>query len=105
MVDGLDECEKDKRHELVKLLGGLIEQSNCNCKVKIFISSRNDRDLKEKYIDGTHLEVEAHDNGYDIRKYVEEQLKKAEESDLHESLSPDLRREILDKFDAKSDGM
>ena len=43
ILDGLDECEKDTRHELLKAFDEIISQSMEV--VKVFVSSRDDIDI------------------------------------------------------------
>lgn len=103
VLDGLDECDKESRHELIYLLKTLIDDPDCL--VKLFISSREDRDLFNNFISRTHLRVEANDNDDDIKTYVLAQLENTSNSWFRDKLSPDLKASILQKFSDKSDGM
>ncbi|KAK2603132.1 hypothetical protein N8I77_009612 [Diaporthe amygdali] len=103
VVDGLDECDKDSRHELIRILNNIVESPNCL--IKIFISSREDRDLAENYETHPHLQVQAYDNDYDIRSYVLAQLANTPNSWFREKLPLSLKNTILQTFSRKSDGM
>ncbi|KAG4264834.1 hypothetical protein FPRO03_00118 [Fusarium proliferatum] len=101
VVDGLDECDRGTRHILMDLLDEMIEKFEQS--VKIYIASRTDQDLRNRYHNGTYLEVTANDNQADIEKYI---LKKMEQSNFcQKRLYPKLRRKILRTFQEKSQGM
>lgn len=103
VLDGLDECDKESRHELIRLLDSLVKDSSGV--IKVFISSREDRDLFENYISRTHLRVQANDNADDIKAFVLAQLENTSNSWFREKLPPGLRASILQTFSEKSDGM
>lgn len=103
IVDGLDECDEQRRHELIQALEELYQ--NTVCLVKIFIVSRNDPDLVQKYMSRTHLQVEARHNRDDIQEYALARLSGTQNPYFHEKMSPEVREEILRTFDEKSDGM
>lgn len=103
VLDGLDECDRESRHELIYLLKSLTDDPSCL--VKVFISSREDRDLFKTFISRTHLRVQANDNHDDIKTYVLAQLQNTSNPWFHEKLSPELRDSILRNFSDKSDGM
>ncbi|KAF5713143.1 ankyrin repeat-containing protein [Fusarium globosum] len=101
VVDGLDECDRGTRHILMDLLDEMVEKFEQS--VKIYIASRTDQDLRNRYHNGTYLEVTANDNQADIEKYI---LKKMEQSNFcQKRLYPKLRRKILRTFQEKSQGM
>lgn len=102
-LDGLDECDKETRHELVYLLKSLTDDPKSL--LKVFISSREDRDLFKNFINRTHLRVQANDNDDDIKAYVLAQLQSTPNPWFRERLSPELKLMIIQNFADKSDGM
>lgn len=103
VIDGLDECGKETRFELMRILDDIIKDPSCF--VKIFIASRDDQDLVQNYIGRTHLQVRADDNGDDIQSYVLQRLADSPNSWFREKISPGLKDTILDTFSKKSEGM
>ena len=46
--------------------------------LRVFISSRPDRDIRSRFLDKPNIEIEARHNKNDIRKFVEEEVVKHE---------------------------
>jgi len=72
--------------------------------VKIFISSRPDRDIKRRFERGPNVDIKATDNRGDIAKFVDDKLNNSPE-DWRNSINPDLKREICETLVDKSEGM
>ena len=72
VLDALDECEPNSRAELMKTLETLLYDPRQS--VKVFVSSRPDRDIRARFIDRPNLEIQATYNENDIRKYVNEEI-------------------------------
>jgi len=103
VVDGLDECDRQTRHELMDALEKVIEDSTSL--VKVFVASRDDRDLVDRYMSGNNLWVEASHNRADIAKFVQSRMDNASNSWFRTKMTPDLRDHILKVFREKSSGM
>lgn len=103
VVDGLDECDDETRYRLIQLLNGLVQHEDLL--VKIFIASRNDRDLRDNYIAGPHFHIEANDNSEDIRRYVLDTLENTSITWWRDRLPQKTKDAILDIFEKKSGGM
>jgi hypothetical protein len=71
--------------------------------VKIYITSRTDRDLRQRYHEGLHLEVTANDNQADIGRFVSDRMQQSEF--CRTRLSRNLHSDILRTFREKSQGM
>jgi hypothetical protein len=71
--------------------------------LKIFIASRNDTDLTDKYTKGCHIEVGCSDNGDDIMKFVDSRLRQDRWCQRH--MHGHVREHVLDTFRRKSSGM
>lgn len=99
VIDGLDECKQQVRYVLMDVLDRLLSKSPRL--VKIYIASRRDQDLKDRYQTG--LEVTANDNQADIEKYV---LHKMEQSNFcRKKMTSQVRKQVLRTFNEKSQGM
>lgn len=101
IVDGLDECDKSTRPNLMNMLDELIRKADHP--VKLFIASREDEDLAERYSRGDHLKVSASRNQGDIEKFVLEKMQTSSycRVRMHESV----RRQVFKTFREKSVGM
>jgi hypothetical protein len=101
VLDALDECEPKTRGMLLKSFDKLVERSSKP--VKIFISSRRDRDISDRFCGGPNVEISARDNQDDIATFVRTRI---EEDDRWASrMSSDLRRDIAKTLLRKSKGM
>ncbi|KAL9043407.1 MAG: hypothetical protein Q9214_003406, partial [Letrouitia sp. 1 TL-2023] len=68
VIDALDECDPEKRFELMDALETLLRESPCL--VKIFASSRDDQDIVYRLQDYPNLEINANQNNDDIFSFV-----------------------------------
>jgi hypothetical protein len=100
-IDGLDECEQETRYILMDILDDLLKKSPHT--VKLYIASRTDADLRERYQHERSLEITADDNRDDIEKYVMEKLENSEF--CRTKLVPAVRQKVLSTFREKSQGM
>jgi hypothetical protein len=72
--------------------------------LKVFISSRPDRDIKHRFSSGHNKEIRATDNRDDIEKFVVEKLATSPKY-WQKQLTPALRAEICEVLIKESDGM
>ncbi|KAI1281178.1 hypothetical protein F5Y07DRAFT_321402 [Xylaria sp. FL0933] len=72
VLDALDECEPDSRKSIIKTMEVLLSKSQQP--LKIFISSRPDRDIRSRFLDRPNIEIEAWHNKRDIRIYVNKEI-------------------------------
>ncbi|RDW56912.1 hypothetical protein BP5796_12979 [Coleophoma crateriformis] len=102
IVDGLDECSgRDrKREELFQALKTIA--SSPGKAIKIFVSSRDEMDIKTAFLSYPDLWICAQDNKADIQKYVTEQLEKETQK---RSISPKLFIAIQKKLVDKAEGI
>lgn len=61
--------------------------------------------MVEIYISRTHLQVEAIHNRGDIQEYVLARLSETRNLYFREKMPPEVKEEILQTFDLRSDGM
>ena len=100
VLDALDECEPESRAELVKTIEILLAQSKQP--LRVFISSRPDRDIRDKFLSRPNIEIETKHNEKDIQRFVNEEIIK------HGNwidMSPLLKEEIIKTLLERSQGM
>ncbi|KAI0901834.1 hypothetical protein F4806DRAFT_501929, partial [Annulohypoxylon nitens] len=100
VLDGLDECEPRSRKELIRTFRILLSESKCT--LRIFISSRPDKDIRDEFLSQPNIEIQANHNKEDIRMYVKEQITKSEKWN---SISPTLKDDIIQVLLTRSQGM
>ncbi|RYP17500.1 hypothetical protein DL765_004464 [Monosporascus sp. GIB2] len=100
VLDALDECEPDSRGELVKTVEILLSKSRRP--LKVFISSRPDRDIRNRFLDRPNIEIQATHNEKDIQKFVNEEIIK---HGAWKDMSPPLKDEIIRVLLTRSQGM
>jgi hypothetical protein len=74
IIDAFDECDPDKRADLLEALEAILRESSSL--VKIFISSRDDQDIVFQLKQYPNLEISSDRNGDDIAKFVKAETKK-----------------------------
>lgn len=100
ILDALDECDKDKREELIAFFDEIIVSAVRP--VKVFISSRPDVDIKEGFSDRSNIEIQATDNQDDISLYVRTQMSKHRR---WSKFSLSLREEVVETLETRGNGM
>lgn len=73
VLDALDECEPESRFKIIDTIGSLLSHSK---KVKFFLSSRGDRDIRNIFSRALNIEIQASNNERDIQKFVEIEISK-----------------------------
>lgn len=71
-VDAIDECCRENRHELLQAFQTVL--TRCQSLIKIFVTSREDRDLVLGLGHYSSISVDARNNQHDIRWYVAVQV-------------------------------
>lgn len=69
VVDALDECDRNVRQDLLQMFERILETSSSL--VKIFISSRDDQDIKLSLDRHLGISIRARDNKRDIEFYIQ----------------------------------
>ena len=105
LIDALDECRSDQRHELLEALDLLVQKS-ANL-VKIFISSRDDIDLVLRLQESPNIHISVSDNTDDIQQFVDFGIQKAlnDRRLLNGNVSPQLRDRVTTSLSTKAQGM
>lgn len=78
VVDALDECDANSRGRLcdvLKQVVSLSEQIQKQTSIKVFITSRDDGDLRKKFKDSPNVYIQERDNSEDISYYIKTQIK------------------------------
>ncbi|KAK7753946.1 hypothetical protein SLS62_004044 [Diatrype stigma] len=101
VLDGLDECDKDGRMRLLDAIDELVRRNPHS--LKLFIASREDDDIKDRYSSSSNLRIAAHNNQEDIERFVVSKIEAHKR--FSGSLSSGVRGEILSTFARKSQGM
>ena len=105
VLDALDECDRSTRRLLVNEIDKLVSGST-SCVIKVFISSRPDKDIKHHFQGGPNVCISATDNGADIKKFIDDTINNSPSDWLEEVTSaPGLREEIVATLHKKADGM
>ena len=105
LIDALDECRPDKRHELLSALDLILERSAQL--VKVFVSSRDDVDIILKLQKHPNIYIGISDNKEDIHRYIQFAIQKAQSDGrlLKGTVSPDLIKLITKTLAMKAEGM
>lgn len=105
VVDALDECNNDTRHDLFRALRTIIETSTSL--VKIFLSSRNDDDIELEFSGESNISINATDNMADIELYVRSEVERSIEEKrlLRGKIDDALKELIISSLISKADGM
>ena len=74
LIDALDECDPEKRYVLLDALSSIVTDSTGL--VKLFVSSRDDRDIILHLGEWPNLKIQASHNQDDIARYVNSEVSK-----------------------------
>ena len=106
IIDALDEVSPEKREKLLDALKSII---NSSPKVKIFVSSRNDVDIRLQLEQLPYHYVDATDNQGDIERFVRREIEQGikRKKLLHGrlDLDDDLPQDIIRTLVTKANGM
>ena len=105
IIDALDECQTDKRPQLLKALELLLEKSAHL--VKVFVSSRDDIDIVLKLQKHRNIYIGVDDNKQDINRFIQTEIQKVQSEGrlLKGMVSPELQGSITDNLARKAQGM
>jgi ankyrin repeat domain-containing protein 50 len=100
VLDALDECEPDSRGQLIERIEFLLTHSKKP--LMVFISSRPDGHIRDRYLSRPNIEIQATENQGDIEKFVNEEIIKHRR---WQRISPSLREDIIKTLLDRSNGM
>jgi len=100
ILDALDECDKHKRGVLIEIFDSFLARASRP--VKIFISSRPDGDIKDRFKSQANIEIQAADNHDDISRFVESEITK---HPRWNKISLKLQEQVVETLQKGSQGM
>jgi hypothetical protein len=105
VIDALDECHTETRYRLLRALSSIIRDGTGL--VKIFVSSRDDKDITLYLGDSPNLYIKASNNAADINRWVKAELSQAiaDKRLLGGEISLELKREIAKTLTKQAQGM
>lgn len=102
IIDALDESDPIERGRLLEVLTTIMHLTTSV--VKIFISSRDDIDIKLKLGGVPNLYIEAQDNSEDIKRFIYREIGSTKNRRLY-NLPDELKNEIVSALTKKANGM
>ena len=107
VIDALDECEEAERKELVMALKSHVALKHYV--VKVFVTSREERDLAWMFSGTADFQINADDTALDIQPFVEikveECINNGEILGGKGNVTPELRQDLVNTLVMKADGM
>jgi hypothetical protein len=105
VLDALDECNPETRHYLLESLDDIIQKSTGL--VKIFVSSRDDKDVMLALNKSPNVYIKSSDNAEDIKTFIECEVGLAIRKGrlLNGSISTELRQHVVNTLKGGSQGM
>lgn len=76
VIDALDECDPDTRGSLCDVLEQTVSSSKTPIQgtIKVFITSRNDGDLRRRFEGSPNVYIQERDSSKDINLYIEAEI-------------------------------
>lgn len=108
VVDALDECDRHTRGKLCDLLAHVVSSpSSKGNTIKVFVTSRDDGDLRAKFESCPNIYIQERDNASDINRYIQAKVEACivEKQLLSGTVSLELREQIIDVLQAGAHGM
>jgi hypothetical protein len=95
IIDALDECQPDRRHDLLTALDNII--TNSANLVKVFVSSRDDIDIVLRLEKSPNISISSSDNGGDIERFIRHEVQRSitEGRLLNGRVSEELKSRII----------
>ncbi|KAH8817009.1 hypothetical protein F5884DRAFT_748483 [Xylogone sp. PMI_703] len=105
VIDALDECDPECRHELFRALNEIIQKSS-NI-VKVFVTSRDDGDITCHLEGSPNIYIDSQDNAKDIERFITVEIEKAVDDKklLHGNVSDHLKNLITETLKDGAQGM
>ena len=70
-IDGLDECEESERGRILALIYSILDVSNVKSNVKILLTTRKEKDIRQSIRSALQLEIEPHHIEKDMIYYID----------------------------------
>lgn len=106
IIDALDECDAKTRGPLFDLLQHVVSESKATC-VKVFVTSRDDEDLRKMFTNSPHVYIQERDNSGDINTYITVEIDECivKKKLLDGNISSEFRDRIIHTLEAGARGM
>ncbi|RFU29639.1 hypothetical protein B7463_g6719, partial [Scytalidium lignicola] len=101
ILDALDEVNEGQRQKLIHVFSDLVKKTT---RLKVFISSRRNDDIKSLLEMKENISISATDNENDITKYLREKID-YNQKERRYPISDNLKTEIVNRISSESDGM
>lgn len=102
IIDALDESDPVERWRLLEALTVIMHSTSL---VKIFISSRDDIDIKLKLEKAPNLYIEAQDNEEDIKRFIYREMAESTKNRRLSYLPVEIKQRIFSTLVEKANGM
>lgn len=105
VIDALDESDPDERWKLIEALTTMVRSTATL--VKIFISSRDDIDIKLHFEKVPNVYIHVRDNSADIARFVRREVTQSIEKSrfLRRNVTEEFKEEIISTIQGKANGM
>ena len=105
ILDAFDECDQNRSPRLIQHLEEIIRRSPTN--VKVFISTRAFPAIEDKLVPDRSIEVNADNNGVDVRTFIHSTLEKRinDRTLLNGDVPDDLKDEIENTLTGRASNM
>lgn len=101
LIDALDECDQETRGELFRILKELSTENT----VKLFLTSRNESDIRDFLYQVPNLYIDATASSGDIKKYINTKVEQFCDGKPRFKDDLELKNEIISTLEAKATGM
>ncbi|KAH0608757.1 uncharacterized protein H6S33_001891 [Morchella sextelata] len=104
VIDALDECYEETRWKILDILKHVLDST---LNIKIFVTSRNDADLRRALEGSPDVFIQERDNTEDINLYIDSEIEvyMTKRRFLCGHISDELKKRITEKLREKAHGM
>jgi ankyrin repeat domain-containing protein 50 len=104
VIDALDECRAEDRRQLFHSLKHIVTSVH---NVKLFIASRNERDIRKMLNDSLDHYIDSKDNKADIKAYIESEVERRFEDGSLPEVDDyvELKNDIVSTLEKGANGM
>ncbi|KAL7267907.1 hypothetical protein RUND412_009491, partial [Rhizina undulata] len=104
IIGALDECHKETRHQLMAALKKLCSSTDS---LKIFLTSRNDDDIRVQLEDESEVYIQPNDNSSDIGRFIVAEVEGyiSTKRLLRGKVGPELKQTVIDTLTKGARGM
>lgn len=107
VIDALDECDADSRGSLFDVLDDVVSSSSGGNPIKVFVTSRDDGDLRRQFENRPNVYIQERDNSGDINHYIKTEIETCinRKHLLGGNVSRDLQGRIVTALETGARGM